>query len=102
MPRKESKSTPKLEGSVLYDLDEAIDISSKRWHQWLQDHTSFYYQNVLGSFTARRERRRNGDYWYAYRRHQGKLYKSYLGRAEELTREHLRDIALALGEKAGA
>ncbi len=44
------------------------------------------------TYTARRERRpaSEGWYWYAYRRHAGRLRKRYIGTTAELTAARLR------------
>ncbi|HEX6478919.1 MAG TPA: NB-ARC domain-containing protein [Ktedonobacteraceae bacterium] len=52
------------------------------------------------AFTARKEQRPGGRYWYAYRRVQGKLHTAYLGKSEELTFERLNTVATIL-ERAG-
>jgi len=52
------------------------------------------------TFTARKEQRPGGWYWYAYRRSQGKLHNVYLGKTEELTLERLNATAETL-ERAG-
>src|SRR6266487_327445 len=76
----------------------SIRVGSAAWYAWLADeqNKSFAFRNDLGTFTARRERQRNGWYWYAYRRSKGKLHKVYLGRTEELTLERLKVAAAAL------
>src|SRR6266700_3755143 len=76
----------------------SIRVGSAAWYAWLADeqNKSFSFRNDLGTFTARRERQRNGWYWYAYRRSKGKLHKVYLGRTEELTLERLKVAAAAL------
>src|SRR5258708_37665701 len=48
------------------------------------------------TFTARKEQRPGGWYWYAYRRSQGKLHSVYLGKSEELTLERLNTTAEGL------
>lgn len=40
----------------------------------------------------RRERQRNGEFWYAYKRIDGRLRKVYVGRSEDLTAERLVEI----------
>jgi LuxR family maltose regulon positive regulatory protein len=67
----------------------AIRIGSRRWYTWLANGTGFRFEGGSGQFTARCEKRRGRRYWYAYRRVRGKLYKAYLGRSEELSRERL-------------
>ncbi len=82
------------------DGRDAIVIGSPAWYAWLNDEqtASFGYRSPRGGFTARRERQRNGWYWYAYRRVGGKLHKRYLGRARDLTAERLHRIDVALAQ----
>jgi LuxR family transcriptional regulator, maltose regulon positive regulatory protein len=77
--------------------DRSISIGSQAWWGWLNaEHTTtFRFENVQGSFTARREHKNGSWYWYAYRKKSGKLRKVYLGKSEELTPE-LMDSAVAL------
>ncbi len=72
-----------------------IPIGGSSWYGWLDDerNPSFSFKGVVGSFTARREQQRNGKYWYAYRKRDGKLRKVYLGRKEELTLQRLNAVA---------
>ncbi|HET8852016.1 MAG TPA: NB-ARC domain-containing protein, partial [Ktedonobacteraceae bacterium] len=54
----------------------------------------------IGTFTARCEHKRQGRYWYAYRKRGGKLRKVYLGKTKQLTLEHLNAVAVLLaGQK---
>jgi LuxR family maltose regulon positive regulatory protein len=64
---------------------ECIDIDSLNWYAWLENNRVFRFESDTGSFTARKERRPRGWYWYAYRRIQGMLHIAYLGRSQELT-----------------
>lgn len=88
----------------LLKLDETekqqapIVVGSDAWYIWLADQQlrSFSFQNCLGTFTARRERKRHGWYWYAYRKRAGKLHKAYLGKTGEMTLERLNAVAAAL------
>jgi len=100
MPRKSSKDTPIVLSGVVYTNDEhtGIRVESPAWWSWLVDQERFYYQ-ADGSFTARQEKRRNGMFWYAYRKHQGKLYKVYLGTSEQLSGERLVQGANQLADK---
>jgi hypothetical protein len=68
--------------------DEGIVIGSTAWLQWLEAPTSscFKFDAENRGFTARREQRPGGWYWYAYRRTGGRVCKAYLGRAADLTR----------------
>ena len=76
----------------------SIVLGSPGWDQWLQSeqNRSFAFESDEGSMTVRRERKRNGYYWYAYRKRNGKLRKAYVGKSEELTAARLREIARAL------
>ncbi len=76
------------------ELSDPIVVGSKAWYCWLADeqHHSFAYRNQLGTFTVRRERRRQQGYWYLYHKHEGKLHKAYLGKTEEMTLERLNAV----------
>src|SRR3989442_1936951 len=75
-----------------------VTVGSDAWYTWLTSESarSFTFRSQLGTFTARRERKRNGWYWYIYRKHQGKLHKAYLGRAKELSLERLTSLTAIL------
>ncbi|KAB8141060.1 hypothetical protein F8S13_21315 [Chloroflexia bacterium SDU3-3] len=94
-------ATPKVAGDVLI-LDDggeptAIVVGSPAWFAWLDEASGFTYQGERGSFTARREpRQRGGWYWKAYRRRDGKLRRAYLGKAPDLSAERLASAAAAL------
>jgi predicted ATPase/DNA-binding NarL/FixJ family response regulator len=77
-----------------------ITIGTPAWYSWLEQHRSFSFETPCMTFTARKEQRPGGWYWYAYRRSQGKLHTAYLGKSEELTLERLTTAAQAL-ERAG-
>src|SRR5215472_19372884 len=95
---------PALVGEVLYPAEggEPIAIETPAWFAWLREHTTFTYQDAPFRFTARREQRPGGLYWYAYKRAQGKLLKLYLGRGEDLTLQGLCDVSQQLALRAGA
>jgi LuxR family maltose regulon positive regulatory protein len=79
----------------------AIGVGSPQWYAWLAHHQSFLFEGGAGHFTARRETRRGSEYWYAYRRRDGKLSKTYLGKSEELTPERLEQASAHLaGQEA--
>ncbi len=79
---------------------DPIPIGTAAWYSWLEQHRSFCFEAGRITFTARKEQRPGGWYWYAYRRSQGKLHTVYLGKSEELTLERLNTTAEAL-ERAG-
>jgi predicted ATPase len=83
--------------------DGAIRVGSSAWLTWLEapGTTSFRFDHGSEGFTARREQRPGGWYWYAYRKHAGRLHKAYLGRAPELTADRLRSIATTLAQLGG-
>ncbi len=63
-----------------------VRVGSQQSEEWLADEhtTTFRFVDTVGSFTARRELKRGGWYWYAHRKREGRLHKAYLGKAEEL------------------
>ncbi len=80
---------------------EAIEPESKAWFEWLLSiPTSFHFKGMNGTFTARKERRGEETYWYAYRK-SGKLHKAYLGKTEELSQTRLEEVAASLKRRLG-
>ena len=75
------------------NLAETIVVGTAEWYAWLEHHCSFSFTTDCTAFTARKEKRPGGMYWYAYRRKQGKLRSVYLGKSEELTVERLSSVA---------
>ncbi|MCA9953348.1 MAG: hypothetical protein KC434_01420 [Anaerolineales bacterium] len=76
-----------------------IPLDSTHWHDWLLDNCQFKYKGIAGHFSARRESRHGGEYWYAYRRRSGKLHKAYLGKSDEMTLTRLEETAASLAGK---
>ncbi len=76
-----------------------ISLESPQWHNWLAQHKQFKFKGDEGHFSARRETRHGGNYWYAYRRRSGKLHKVYLGKSEEITQLRLEQVAADLAGK---
>ena len=77
-------------------LDQRILVGTPDWYAWLATATTFRFRNEHAIFTARRERasnRRGGWYWKAYSFQGGKRHRVYLGRAEDLTLDHLNAAA---------
>ena len=97
-----ARTTPRICDGVLALHEgaqaQSIAVESAAWWKWLtaEHHQTFYFENALGSFTARREYKHGGWYWYAYRKRARKLHKAYLGKAEELTLDRLNATAVAL------
>jgi len=99
--------TPQVQNKVLTlhkgtNEEQSIPVESEVWWHWLsaEETRTFYYGSEQGSFTARRERKSGGWYWYAYRKQYGKLHKAYLGKAEELVQGRLEAIAAHLAAQA--
>ena len=101
MPRKEHHSIPKIVGHFLYTEQPAVPLDTLAWFDWLAQHTTFYLDSPLGTFTARKEPRANGVFFYAFRRYRKHLYKAYLGRPCDLSSARLLEVAVQLAEKAG-
>lgn len=75
-----------------------LAVESAGWFAWLESHHSFRFEHPTSPFTARKEQRSGGRYWYAYRHQGGRLRTAYLGRSAELSMTRLNTIAVALGE----
>ncbi|MDQ2713838.1 MAG: LuxR C-terminal-related transcriptional regulator, partial [Chloroflexota bacterium] len=103
-----ARATPRVRGDhLMYDTgtgEHTIRVESDEWWRWLaaQETTTFRFEDAGGSFTARRERKGTGCYWYAYRKHDGKLRKAYLGRSLELKQARLDSVAALLNEPGSA
>ncbi len=97
MPRKANRTTPIVISGRLY-TDDAFPgtvVGRPAWFVWLAPDTTFYYQTAQASFTARREQRRHGSFWYAFCKRNRKLHKRYLGPDAALTAEQLATVAHA-------
>jgi uncharacterized coiled-coil protein SlyX len=83
-------------------IHSPVEVDSDTWFCWLKepDVRSFHYQSDTGKFTARKEERATStnEYWYAYRKVQGKLRKVYLGAMEELTGDRLEQVAREISQ----
>lgn len=80
-----------------------IELGSTKFFEWLNNPDNRSFRFIAGekgnqSFTARKEtsKKGEGDYWYGYRRVEGKLHKRYIGKPEDVTRERLKDVAFSL------
>ena len=78
--------------------DPPVQVGTKGWFDWLGEARSFAYRGEAGRFTARHEERSGSRFWYAYRRQDGVLRKTYLGRANELTAQRLDAAARTLAQ----
>lgn len=89
-----SHSTPQVVNGFLRATEDAplIRLGSEAWWAWLDEeaHCVFYFKHQTGCFTARKERRQRGQYyWVAYRQWQNKLHKTYLGKGATLSLDRL-------------
>lgn len=87
-----------VNGGEAEDQSIPVVVGTDAWYAWLMDQhiQSFSFRHPQGTFTARRERKRQSWYWYAYRKCAGRLRKAYLGKTEELTLERLNAAATLL------
>ncbi|QBD76830.1 hypothetical protein EPA93_12775 [Ktedonosporobacter rubrisoli] len=96
-------TTPRVEQDILVEpTNRPVSVGSPQWYAWLdnEENRSFFFSNEAGSFTARKERRKRGGwYWIAYRSRRGRLVKTYMGRSEDLTLERLRETTVRLAEQ---
>lgn len=105
-----ARATPCINNGVLTYRDRVaaqertIAVGSSLWYEWLaaESSTTFRFHHPSGNFTARRERKHDGWYWYAYRKRGGVLQKVYLGKSADLTLDRLQEIAAALVQRSVA
>jgi LuxR family maltose regulon positive regulatory protein len=77
--------------------EDGIPVGSPAWYAWLANATSFTFRSAHGTFTAHKEHRSPTQaYWKAYRRHQGRLHRVYLGTSHELSLDRLNAAASQL------
>ncbi len=101
-----ARTTPHVVNGELRVGDAAgrILLDSPTYFAWLADehHHSFHFTHPAGDFTARKERKQRGQwYWVAYRQVRNTLYKTYVGKSELLTAAHLCAAAHTLAQQAG-
>jgi LuxR family maltose regulon positive regulatory protein len=99
-----ARSTPRVaDGALTFPGDPVatIPVGGPAWRAWLAGGpaTTFRYAGPEGSFTARREAKRGGWYWYAYRRRGGRLRRAHLGEGDDLTPARLAEVAAALARE---
>ena len=98
------------------DVDENGEViipdfkaDSPEYFAWIVGLTSFHFESRAGRFTARRETRKNkGDtirretYWSAYRKHNHKQLRRYIGTSDKLSIATLEDTARYLTDVCSA
>ena len=108
-----AKITAKIQQQQLFCFSNPLPLcrlDSPAWFGWLETALTFRYfseqrRNVFRGFgppyapvSFRKERRRQGELWYAYRRVYGVLHKRYAGKSADLTTARLEEIAILLNE----
>lgn len=103
MPKKASSAVIWSTQYKRYEFHEhekkkqIVSPSYEDWLAWLDRHSSFSFQGRTGHLSLLKESRSRGEgYWYAYRRHKGKIMKKYLGRTRDLSLERLEETTLTL------
>ena len=108
-----SKTTPQIRDQQLFcypDPAPVCTVDSSAWFAWLETATAFRYFSaqrcnmfhghgpLFAPVSFRKERRRQGWLWYAYRRVYGVLHKRYVGKSDGLTAAKLEETAVLLNE----
>lgn len=76
-----------------------VEVGSSLWYSWLRRNDSFRFESGFAgddSFTARKHHRDRSDFWYAYRKMEGKLRNAYLGKSDSLSTDRLLAVAQKL------
>lgn len=80
-----------------------FDEASLVWDECLKQAASFAFQGQKGTYTARKEQIKPGDwYWYAYQRDEKRVRKKYLGKSEALSLQRLEEVAAHFDEQRAA
>ncbi|NOK62080.1 MAG: hypothetical protein GFH27_549321n67 [Chloroflexi bacterium AL-W] len=100
-----ARTTPSVHDDTLVwqtnNTRTVVIVGTSEWYAWLDTISTFAFSSEQGSFTARKERRqRGGWYWKAYRKRAGKLYRCYLGKTEELSQDRLINAVQTLNERS--
>ncbi len=108
-----AKTTPKICGRQLFCYPDPMPVcavDSSAWFVWLETATTFRYFSsqrydwyhghgpLFAPVSFRKEQRRRGWLWYAYRRVHGVLHKRYVGKSDGLTAVKLEETAMQLNE----
>jgi ATP/maltotriose-dependent transcriptional regulator MalT len=72
---------------------KTITLDSPAWRAWLREGRSFRFVSHGGVFTARRETRTGQNYWYAFRRINGRLHSAYIGKPNDVCGKRLHEVA---------
>ncbi|HEV2663070.1 MAG TPA: AAA family ATPase, partial [Ktedonobacteraceae bacterium] len=79
-------------------------LSEVDWRNWLEEHRAFAFYGRNGQINLLKEKRERGGegYWYAYRRHAGRMVKRYLGRSAQVSMERLEEVSMLLANEGEA
>lgn len=95
-----ARTTARVEDGMLViagNDTNPIRVGTDPWFAWLETAMAFVFASPCGSFTARKERRsRGGWYWKAYRTENNVLRRVYLGKSPDLTLNQLTHAATSL------
>jgi LuxR family transcriptional regulator, maltose regulon positive regulatory protein len=95
-----ARTTARVDDSTLVlaaNDTNPITVGTDAWFAWLETATAFVFTSPSGRFTARKERRARGTwYWKAYRTDHGVLHRAYLGKSQDLTLDQLTRAAATL------
>src|SRR5438270_13746924 len=96
-----TRMTPVVQGETLIWYmgahEHRLTIGTPAWYAWLEEVSTFAFRSDMGTFTARKEPKpRGGTYWKAYRKREGHLYRTYLGKSSNLTLGRLKPVAVLL------
>jgi hypothetical protein len=104
MPRPSLHALIWHEDSQQYELRS--DGTPEQWFRqgdeqafacWLAEHMAFSFVGRAGRLSVRKEGRGSGrDYWYAYRKQDGRIRKGYLGPSAQVTFARLEEQARLL------
>lgn len=79
-----------------------LTVDTPDWYAWIAEVGQFTYHSQYGACSLRKEQVANGRggfYWRAYRKKQGKLYRVYVGKNEQLTMARLNEAAQELARR---
>ena len=106
-----AKTTPHIRDKKLFchpDTTPVCNVDSPDWFVWVEKATTFRYSSgqrhdyirghgpLFAPVSFRKERRRQGYLWYAYRRVHSILHKRYVGKSSGLTATKLEETAVLL------